>query len=141
MVVGLLSPPVVTWLGPADRTLRFRVVDSTRGTPVAGARVALVHPYDPEQSPIESETDTNGQVELRGQFRRFGGTDCRGHRVTYFTYEPWGVEARAEGYKGYLAPLGEMSWVTSGISRAHEPLNSETGSVTRPHSVGASAGT
>ena len=115
--------PMVTWVGPAARNLRFRVLYPTRGVPVPGARVALVHPYDPEQTPIEGVTDADGEVELRGEFRRFGGTDAWGRdRVTYFSYSPWEVEARAEGFQGYTAALGEQTFRSPGPPGAREPL-------------------
>lgn len=115
--------PTVTWHGPAPRTLRFRVLDAGRGVPVPGARVALVHPSNPEQPPIEGVTDANGEVELHSVFWRAGGTDAWGRdRVTYFTYRPWEVEAQAEGFEVYAAALGE--WMVRSLDppEAREPL-------------------
>lgn len=123
VVVGFLAPPVVHWSGPATRTLRFRVLDAVQGTPVQGARVALIHPPDPEQAPIEAVTDVNGEVELRGVFRNCGGTDSQGRdRVTCFSYGLWGVQARSEGYQDFVAPLGNTGWTYSYPGWAHEPL-------------------
>jgi hypothetical protein len=120
-LIGLFTPTCVHFTGPADRNLHFQIVDQSRGAPVAGARVALVHPYDPEQPPIEGMTDRQGRVELRGRFFQSGGGDTwHAERVTYFTYSPWCVTVRADGYRDFRRALGDQA--TTGDTR-NQPLN------------------
>jgi len=98
-VVGLLSPPYVHWRGPAPRTLWFRVIDADSREPIAGARVALVRPRDPEGPPDEAETDGDGLVRRDGVFIEAGGREGRNTRkVAYFGYGSWAVIVRAGGY-------------------------------------------
>jgi hypothetical protein len=108
IVIGLLAPAQTTFIGPAYRTLRFQIIDQSRSAPIAGARVALVHPYDPEQPQIEGMTDQQGRVELRGRFTHCGGGDTwRGSRVTFFNYGPWCVTVRADGFQEIRCVLGD----------------------------------
>jgi hypothetical protein len=120
--IGLSAPPA-EWVRSAFRTLRFRVVEVSLGVPVRGARVALVRPNGPAQLPNEGLTDASGQVELRGVFRECGGTYAWGReRVTYFTYRPWEVQVRAEGFEGYTAALGDWDETSPEPPGARETL-------------------
>jgi hypothetical protein len=110
IVIGLLAPAQTTFIGPAYRTLRFQIINQSRSPPIAGARVALVHPYDPEQPQIEGMTDQQGSVELRGRFTHCGGGNAwRGSRVTFFTYSPWCVTVRADGFREIRCALGDRA--------------------------------
>jgi hypothetical protein len=56
----------------------------------------------------EGMTDRRGRVELRGRFIRSGGGDTwHGSRVKFFTYSPWCVTVRADGYRDFRRALGD----------------------------------
>jgi hypothetical protein len=110
IIIGLLAPAQTHFIGPAYRTLHFQIVDQSRAAPIAGARVALVHSYDPEQPQIKGMTDRQGGVELRGLFTHCGGGGTwRGSRVTFFTYSPWCVTVRANGFREIRCALGDRA--------------------------------
>jgi hypothetical protein len=55
-------------------------------------------------------TDRQGVVELRGRFTHCGGSDTwRGSRVTFFTYSPWCVTVRADGFQEIRCAIGDRA--------------------------------
>ena len=55
-------------------------------------------------------TDRQGLVDLRGRFTHSGGGDTwHGSRVTFFTYSPWCVTVRADGFREHRVALGDSA--------------------------------
>ena len=109
ILTGLLTPARVHFIGPADRNLHFQIVDQSRGhrSPALAWRSSI--PTILSSAPIEGITDRQGRVELRGRFTQSGGGDTwHGSRVTYYTYGPWCVTVRADGYRDLRLPWGTM---------------------------------
>jgi len=41
------------------------VVDGSTGSPIPGAEVELIHPFDDERTPVKGRTNAAGRVVLR----------------------------------------------------------------------------
>jgi hypothetical protein len=122
VLVGLLIPPsrCQHFTRPAYRALRFQVVDESRGGPISGARVTLLHPYDPEEPPVEVATEGEGLAEIRGRFTQSGSLDAQGEpQGVIFSYRPWCVTVQAVGFRDYRAALDDYDPTNES---SHQPL-------------------